>query len=113
MGFDPFMKDLAALGSGGSPFFHYYDPADLTELRSALVEVLESLAFCEFQVSADVIPENIPAGGVTLDSQPIEYDDPNGWTLVAPNMLRLLGSACDHAKYRALVDLRFSCEGVN
>ena len=55
-----------------------------------------------------------PEGVVSVANQPLPYGDPNGWELVDPDTVRLLGSACDQVKLTgAPINIQFPCGSVN
>jgi hypothetical protein len=66
---------------------------------------------CDFQLSQSIEPGSECTGVVTLNGQPLPCNDSNGWVLLMPQRIRLLGGACQAAmdSVTALVQAQFPC----
>jgi hypothetical protein len=66
---------------------------------------------CDFQLSQAIERGAECTGIVTLNDQLLACNDSNGWVLLMPQRIRLLGSACEAAmdSVTALVRMQFSC----
>jgi hypothetical protein len=66
---------------------------------------------CDFQLSQRIEPGTECLGFVTLNGQPLACNGENGWILAEPQLIRLVGGACEAAaaSSTALVQAQFPC----
>ena len=90
----------------------YWVAGDDQSLRDALRQVVGSQLGCEVQLQGKVTGGDPCSGRVLLDGQKLECDDPNGWELVDPEHIRVLGTSCDELKASedAVLDVSFPCD---
>jgi hypothetical protein len=94
-------QDMANAGAGkpldhsqgDAPFYTADNPA---ELQARFNEIIGGVRppDCTFAISSPVDPARADEGTVKLNGMTLVYDDPNGWSLVDANTLKLNGSAC-------------------
>lgn len=92
----------------------YYRPSGATQLASVLTDIVNGARTCVFALNGSVQAGEESKGTVTLNGQPLGYQDPNGWKLDNPRQLELLGSACNTVKTTSTAQLsvRFPCGTV-
>jgi hypothetical protein len=104
MGFDfsngAVLDRMAQAGQGqlGNPAITHYQANNAEQLLAALQEIIyNSLRACLYTL--DRAPQDPRLIDVTLDSQPLVLNDPNGFNYVAPDggapAIQLVGKACD------------------
>ena len=92
-------QDMANAGAGkpldgsqgDAPFYSADNPG---ELKAAFDEIIGGVRECTFAISGSIDANQAAQGTVLLDGQPLTFDDPNGWSLVDENTMKLNGTAC-------------------
>jgi hypothetical protein len=107
-------QDMANAGLGraaGDEPAEFWTTEDGESLRAALTEIVSQQLSCEVALNGRVESGDACDGRVVLNGAPLGCDDANGWQLVDPQTIRLLGSACDELKSGAEVslDVSFPC----
>jgi hypothetical protein len=94
--------------AGGGNVYPGFSPGALS---SAFDEIIDGVRSCAIDLSGEIADGKESTGTVTLDGQPLELDDPNGWQVNTPSQIELLGDACETIK-RGDHDLaiKFPCE---
>ncbi|HVH40833.1 MAG TPA: vWA domain-containing protein [Labilithrix sp.] len=93
-------------------------PNTQQELIDALRKVVLDARTCTFDLNGQVEPGQEKLGTVTLNGTPVPYDDPGapdeGWRLVSPSRIELVGSACATLKATpdAQLSARFPCGAI-
>jgi hypothetical protein len=91
----------------------FYKPADGAELAQALATILNSARTCTFTLHGKVTAGKEPLGKVTLDGVDLGYMATDGWHLLDPQTLEVLGAACDKIKTTSkLLQVSFPCDSV-
>lgn len=103
---------FAANAGDAAPF---YRPNDATQLANVIRDIVNGARTCVFSLNGSVQAGEEAKGSVSLNGQPLVYQDPNGWKLNNPRELELLGGACTTAKTAATANLsvRFPCGSVS
>jgi hypothetical protein len=109
-------QDVANAGVGhkpGEPNAPYWRAGDDATLRSALTEIIGAQVSCDVTLKGAVQSDGgDPCDGhVELNNVPLDCKGKDGWQLVDPTHIRLLGKACSDFKTQpmALVNARFPC----
>jgi hypothetical protein len=107
-------QDMANAGLGrgaGDAPAQFWTTEDGESLRAALTEIVNQQLTCEVGLNGSVESGNACDGSVVLNGTPLGCNDQNGWELVDPRTIRLLGSACDQLKSGSEValDVSFPC----
>ena len=103
----------AGLGRAmGDENAEFWVAGDDQSLRDALRQVVGSQLGCEIELQGKVTGGDPCDGHVVLNGEPLECDGVNGWELVDPEHIRLLGSACDALKTNddIVLDVKFPCD---
>jgi len=111
------LQQVANAGAGvspdASPGAAFYEPRSRDELRDALAGLVEHARTCSFDLRGEVNPALAYTGTVTLDDTVLPMSDQEGWRLVNPSRIELVGPTCE-ALLQGEHDLqaRFPCEVV-
>lgn len=106
-GFDPQTGDAGAIR-----------PNTQQQLIDALAKVVLDARTCMFDLNGEVKPGTEKLGVVTLNGTPVPFDDPGapdeGWRLVTPSRIELVGTACTTLKAteNATLTARFPCGAI-
>jgi hypothetical protein len=97
------LQDMANAGVGlpvvgGSQNAPFYQAVDQAALVKAFNDIIYGVRPCTFQLNGKVEPGKESQGKVDLDSQPLGYEDPDGWKLNGDDEVELTGAACDAIK---------------
>jgi hypothetical protein len=94
--------------AGTSPF---YTATTADELRTALNGLLSDVISCTVEMDAKVTG-NPALGTVTVGGTPVNYSDPDGWTLDMTTLytVTLQGAACETFKSGAVLNIEFPCD---
>ncbi|MBN1655729.1 MAG: VWA domain-containing protein [Deltaproteobacteria bacterium] len=90
--YQDFLDQLAQIGNTGSPAF---SPTTKEDLVGRLTEIVGGAIGCEVVLNGKVTVGSECAGTVELNGVKLGCNDPNGWRLVDPNHIELLGQACE------------------
>jgi hypothetical protein len=109
-------QDVANAGIGhqaGQPNAPYWVAGDDETLRQALMEIISAQISCDVKLKAKV-EGNGCQGEVTLNGNKLGCNGKDGWELVNPSQIRLLGNACEQLKEQqtALLEVTFPCDLV-
>lgn len=100
---------VAGAGVADAPFWVAGDDAGL---RRALEEIIAGEASCTLALRGRVTGDAC-AGTVTLGDDVLICDDADGWRLIDPTHIELLGAACDALRTTELpLEARFPCDVV-
>ena len=90
----------------------YWQAGDDASLRQALTDIIAAQVSCDVTLQGSVQSGDPCSGTVELNSQKLGCKDKDGWELVDPKHIRLLGKACSDFKTvsNALVHARFPCD---
>ncbi len=94
------LQDMANAGSGrpvgGPDNAPYYVANDPAALLASFDEIVQGARGCIFALDGEVEPIEYAAyGRVELNGTELPFDDPDGWRLIDPSTLELLGAACE------------------
>ncbi len=99
---DGHLQDVANAGAGlpiggadKAPFYKALDPQALVNAFNTIINGVRS---CTLKLNGTVDAAGAAAGKVSLDGMLLDYNDPNGWRLNAPDEIELLGTSCDAIK---------------
>jgi hypothetical protein len=107
-------QDVANAGLGhkaGDPDAPYWKAGDDATLRDAITEIISGQVSCEVTLKGQVQGGNACDGSVTLNGVKLDCKGADGWELIDPDHVRLLGKACSDFKTQktALVHATFPC----
>ena len=104
------LQDMADAGSGveGAPF---YQPLDSNEMVEDFRDIVNGVRSCNLDLDVVLKLNKAHLGSVQVNGHILAYNDPNGWRVVDPRKIELLGLACD-AIQTGEVDIRidFPCD---
>ena len=83
------------LAVGGNVNAEYYLADDQDQLTSAFNTIINGVRSCVFPLTGTVDPARAGEATISLDGQPLVFEDPNGWQLVGDDRVELFGSACE------------------
>ena len=79
-------------------------------LTAQLRDILARVPLCEVELDRDVGLDEIGAGNVVLDGQPLRYGSPDGFALKDSRHLEIQGKACDTLRAAGKrLSVRISC----
>lgn len=93
-------QDMANAGRG-LPLDHsqgdapYYPANDQQALVDAFNQIIEGVRSCVVNVNGTIDADNACEGHVYVDGVEIPCNDPNGWRLLGPSAIELVGTACE------------------
>ena len=105
---------IANAGLGNDPISgdaEYWVAGDDRSLREALIAIVGGQVGCDISLNGKVGAGDPCQGKVMLNGDALKCDDPNGWELVDPEHIRLMGTACEDLKARddAVLEVAFPC----
>lgn len=108
-------QDMANAGLGRGPGdepAEYWVAGDDQSLRTALTDIVGGQLGCEVALNGRVESGDPCLGEVVLNGDELGCGEPDGWELVDPRHIRLLGAACERLKSDSTVmlDVSFPCE---
>jgi hypothetical protein len=96
------LQDMANAGQGlpvgGAQNAEYYEANNQAALEQAFNEIINGVRDCRLKLNGQVDASKASQGRVTLDGQPLGFEDANGWRLNNPTEIELLGTACEAIK---------------
>ena len=97
------LQDMANAGAGkaldGSEQETFYQPASRAELVDNFKTIIDGQRSCVLDIDGRIDSETVAQSGtVTLDGEPLGYDDADGWRLVGDSQIELMGAACEAVK---------------
>ncbi len=85
--------------------------ASVAGLTAQLREILAKVPLCEVALDRDVGVDELSAGNVMLDGQPLSYGSADGFVLEDPRHLQIQGKACDTLRAAGKkLSVRISCD---
>jgi hypothetical protein len=104
------LDDLANAGVGntGSEQAPSYRANDDQGLRDALRKIVAGEVNCDVSLKGTVTG-NVCAGTIRIGGQDVLCNDPNGFELFSPSVLRIKGTACEAIKKGKTLTARFPC----
>jgi hypothetical protein len=115
------LQKVANVGVGleeaATPPAPLYVPSDPAALAAALETIIGGAASCSVALEGEIKDTTTacgPASKVTLDGEPLVCGDPNGWRIVDPTHIELVGDACTRwlGSTDSGLDARFPCNLV-
>jgi von Willebrand factor type A domain-containing protein len=114
------LQSLALAGGEGKPAVtqapapgteKYYEVGNEAELIATFDELTKGVRSCVIELDATVDAADAAKGKITLDGQPVAYDDPNGWRLGAGNdKIEFLGESCTKVRAASTeIAVAFAC----
>jgi Mg-chelatase subunit ChlD len=102
----------AGLGRPMTDKTQYWQAGDDASLRQALTDIIGAQVSCDVTLQGSVQSGDPCLGTVELNSQKLGCKDKDGWELIDPKHIRLLGKACSDFKTvsNAQVHARFPCD---
>lgn len=112
------LQEMANIGAGNdraaTPAAQLYIPTNASDLSAALETIIGGAVGCDVVLNGSVAAGFECSGSATFNqTTPLTCDDPNGWTLVDPRHVRLLGTACERFKADTSIQfhIQFPCDG--
>lgn len=103
------MADAGA-GAPNSPFFEALDQNGLID---AFADILDIVRDCIFTLDVEIAPGFESQGTVVVNGVEIPYNDPDGWEVLDPRRIELLGESCASIQSGTVnIEISFSCDGV-
>ena len=112
------LQTLANLGKGldasASPGAELFSPQDPAQLATTLRSLVGAVVSCELSLEGKLVIDQACKGDVRLNGAPLACNGENGWAVVDPSRIRLVGSACETWKNQAAaaVEATFPCMAV-
>lgn len=106
-------QDVANAGLGrlpGDPDAPFWTADDDASLRAALMEIISAQVSCDVKLKGKVEGDACQ-GTVRLNGKLLGCNEPDGWQLVDPTNVRLVGAACSEFRSSELsmLDVSFPC----
>lgn len=115
------LQKVANVGIGleeaATPPAPLYVPSDPAALAAALETIIGGAASCSVALEGEIKDTTVACGAastVSLDGDPLVCGDPNGWRIVDPTHIELVGDACTRwlGSTDSGLDARFPCNLV-
>jgi hypothetical protein len=109
-------REVANAGVGqqaGQPDADFWRAGDDQSLRAALTAIVGSKLSCDISLNGSV--QGDPCQGtVKFKGMALTCKDRDGWDLIDPTHIRLLGAACDRLNNEpdAILEVKFPCKVV-
>lgn len=110
------LQELANAGQGlapATPGNLFYTATTRSELASAFQQIVGGVASCTVDLNGEVTAGLENTGTVSVNGAPQVLNDPNGWRLVSPSQIELLGTSCAAISEQGLLEIRFPCESFD
>jgi hypothetical protein len=85
----------AGLAPDENPGAPFYEPATREALGEAIASAVRGTRTCSFDLRGEVDPTSAHRGSVIVDGTELAMSDDDGWHLVTPSQIELVGPACD------------------
>ena len=111
-------QEVANVGRGFKPdagdASTLYRTTSRADLVAALNQIILGVRTCTFKLNGSVVPGTEGKGKVALNGAPLTLNDANGWKLVSPTELEVVGTACTTVKTspNAQISVRFPCGSI-
>lgn len=105
------LQDLANAGQGvaaGGPDAPYWIANDTDALVDAFDDIVDGLRACDFALADPLDAALAPACQVTINDEPVPFEDADGWSLPDTQTLLLQGGACTRIQ-EGTVSIRLRC----
>ncbi|EDM78972.1 hypothetical protein PPSIR1_07008 [Plesiocystis pacifica SIR-1] len=110
------LQDMANAGAGVQPGGSdavYYQALDQASLIDAFSEIIAGVRECTIDLDTALLPEAIDFCQVTINDEPVPYDESDGWQLNGSLQIELVGAACDSIQDGEIViEMNCDCEAV-
>ncbi|MFO7181001.1 MAG: vWA domain-containing protein, partial [Pseudomonadota bacterium] len=107
------LRQLANIGQGypaDDPTNRFYPANDAQQLAEALQSIILGVRSCRFMLEGMIELDRASEGTVVLDGQELAYDDPDGWRVLSPTEIELVGAACEAVQKGATqIAIDFPC----
>ena len=108
------LQAVANAGAGvaaGEPDATFYQALDEQSLVDAFEDIVAGVRECKLDLDMPLTTELAPSCTVTVNDQPVPYDDPNGWQLDGQLAIELTGAACLQIQEGVVsIEMTCSCE---
>jgi hypothetical protein len=89
----------------------YQASSSVAGLTQQLQEILANVPLCEVELERDVAPDELRRGNVTLDGQPLQFENADGFRQKDARHLQIVGKACDSLRNAGKkLSVRISCQ---
>jgi hypothetical protein len=103
------LQDLANAGVGVQDGADFYVANDTASLVAAFDAIVSGLRPCTFPLESPLPAAAAPSCSLTVNDEPVAYDDPDGWIVREDEVtLELQGAACD-AIQEGVVAINLMC----
>jgi hypothetical protein len=103
----------AGLAADSQPGARYYETGSRSELQKALAKITGGVTSCTFDLDGEVVARQAGRGAVELDGDDLPMSETDGWRLVNPSQVELVGTACEKLKVGDhRVEASFPCDVV-
>lgn len=110
------LQDMANAGAGvepGDPDAVYHQALDQASLLDAFSQIIAGVRECTVELDIPLVPEAVDHCQVTINGEPVPHDEMNGWRLDGPQLVELVGEACDAIQDGEIViEMNCDCEAV-
>lgn len=103
----------AGVGGAGAPFWKVGDEKGLRDALSAIIGAASS---CQLKLEGNLTnaTKACQTGSVMLNSKPLSCNDQDGWRVVSPTVIELVGPSCTTYKnnLKAVLSITFPCDVI-
>ncbi len=111
------LQDMANAGAGvgpGDPQATYHQALDETSLIDAFAEIISGVRDCTIDLDTPLLPQAIDLCQVTINGDPVPFDENEGWKLNDTQEIELVGGACDAIQDGEIViEMNCDCEAID
>jgi von Willebrand factor type A domain len=85
--------------------------SDVAGLTKQFRDILARVPLCEVELDRDVGADEMLRGSVAVDGKPLAYASPDGFVLIDPRHLQVVGKACESLRASGQrLEVRISCD---
>ncbi len=110
------LQDMANAGIGwvpGDPDAPFYVPSDQAAMLAAFEEIINGVRSCVLTLDTAILPGQADQGTVTVNGEEIPFQDPDGWDVLSPTEIELLGASCEAIQEGDVeVSVEFTCAAI-
>ncbi len=110
------LQDMANAGVGwvaGDPDAPFYVPTDQAAMVAAFEDIINGARSCVLTLDSAILPGQAGEGTVTVNGEEIPFQDPDGWDVLSPTEIELLGASCQAIQEGDVeITVEFTCEAI-
>lgn len=110
------LRALANAGAGVGPTdpdAPYYVPSDAEAMIETFRTIVHGIRPCVYGLDQPIMMDQEMTGTLSIDGEPLPYDETNGWRINGPTEIEFLGDACQRVQAGgAELSIEFTCDAM-